>query len=555
MEREKPPPALRFARQWTLPSSAASDAGFATLHYPSRHTESPSPYSRSYGSLTPSPDTTGRRQSVEVSIAPGSPSPLQPSELSAFTSRSAAHHAHALLQRRPFPESAGSLARNIAAQHAQPVMKASDVDGELFWRRRAQHLEAICTTLEEELSTVYRSLGKDANTSLGSQRMNGYTSSRAVGSLSPTYETLIHERNRARLELAREREKNFLLRHRLREMDTELRRLQSRRLRDVGKRLVDDPSKVASPSTNSVPNSSAPPSKHRRASSHCVSGSRSSTRSTRGARRSPTCPRSCSTARPYRSSSARQEESSRPTPVTVSTSSARHSANSMTSQSSTASTSSSTRRETCRWATDTPAAASAAFRRPRSRSTNLLLKPNRQTPDIDEAQARDLLTWLLSSCASSSSPSRRQPPVGRKSEAWSHGPRSVTHSTVESPPRRVFHSGLFSAAVSSREDKDFGDAVTRETERRAVFDSRLLSPTSPQQARDALDDDKAKVTSEGAARSLSELSLVMRATQTSAEAARNALATNGAPTRSAKDGEWIVWKPHLLAPHQECGSA
>ncbi|TPP42357.1 hypothetical protein CGC20_29495 [Leishmania donovani] len=514
MERDKPPPALRFARQWTLPSSSASDAGFATLAYPSWHTESPSPFNRSQVPLTPSPDRAGRRQPLEGSLAPGSPSPIPPSELSALTSGGAAHHTDASLQRASRPVPAAPSASNVAARCVQPVMLASDADGKSFWRRQAQRLEAKCAALEEELKTVYRVLGKEANDIPRALEASSHTSLMAAGSVNPTYETVAQERDMARLELTREREKNFLLRHRLREMDAEVHRLQSRHARDVGKQRVGDASKRASPIT-----------------------------------------------RPYTSSSAKREESPRPTPAPVSTSSAHYSDNSMITRSSTASTSSSTHRESGRRAANTSAAAPAAFGKPRGRSTHSPLKPSRQATDPYEAEARDLLTWLLSARPSSSSPSRCQPFVWRKGAAGSRGPEPLRRSNLESPPRRVRHNDLFSATVAVSEGEGNGGRLAHGTARGAakarpaIRDSRLLSPIPLQQERDAADDEKARDHPTGAVRSLCAMPLQVRAPRSAAGPSRDALSGKGALRGHAGDGEWIAWQPHVIAPGQQSGGA
>ncbi|CAC9549110.1 hypothetical protein conserved [Leishmania donovani] len=561
MERDKPPPALRFARQWTLPSSSASDAGFATLAYPSWHTESPSPFNRSQVPLTPSPDRAGRRQPLEGSLAPGSPSPIPPSELSALTSGGAAHHTDASLQRASRPVPAAPSASNVAARCVQPVMLASDADGKSFWRRQAQRLEAKCAALEEELKTVYRVLGKEANDIPRALEASSHTSLMAAGSVNPTYETVAQERDMARLELTREREKNFLLRHRLREMDAEVHRLQSRHARDVGKQRVGDASKRASPSSKSVSKMGVLSSRHQRASSRCCSSSCSSTQSTRDVRRSPIYPRSRSITRPYTSSSAKREESPRPTPAPVSTSSAHYSDNSMITRSSTASTSSSTHRESGRRAANTSAAAPAAFGKPRGRSTHSPLKPSRQATDPYEAEARDLLTWLLSARPSSSSPSRCQPFVWRKGAAGSRGPEPLRRSNLESPPRRVRHNDLFSATVAVSEGEGNGGRLAHGTARGAakarpaIRDSRLLSPIPLQQERDAADDEKARDHPTGAVRSLCAMPLQVRAPRSAAGPSRDALSGKGALRGHAGDGEWIAWQPHVIAPGQQSGGA
>ncbi|CAG9583597.1 hypothetical protein LMJF_36_0790 [Leishmania major strain Friedlin] len=561
MERDKPPPALRFARQWTLPSSSAGDAGFATLDYPSRHTESPSPFSRSHVPLTPSPDRAGRRQPLEGSLAPGSPSPLPPLELSALTSGGAARHADASLERTSLPVPAASSASNVAARCVQPMMSASDADGKSFWRRQAQRLEATCTALEEELRTVYRVFGKEADGIPRVLEASSHTSLLAVGSVDPTYETVARERDMARLELAREREKNFLLRHRLREMDAEVHGLQIRHARVVGQQRVGDASKRALPSFDSVSNVGVRSAKHRRASTRCCSSSRSSAQSTRDVRRSPTYSHSRSITRPYTSSSAKREESPRPTPAPVSTCSAHYSDDSKVARSSTASTSSSACRESGRRAANMSVADPAAFRKPHGLSTHSPVKPSRQATDAYEAEARDLLTWLLSARPSSSSPSRRQLFLWQKGGAGSRGPESVRHSNLESPPRRVFHNGFFSAAVAISEGEGDGGRWARGTAhgaakaRPAIRDSRLLTPIPPQQERGAAHDEKARGHPTGAVRSFCAMPLWMRATQSAADPSRDALSGKGAPTGHAGDGEWIAWQPHVIAPRQQSGEA
>lgn len=364
----------------------------------------------------------------------------------------------------------------------------------------------------------------------------------------------------ARLELAREREKNFLLRHRLREMDAEVHRLQSRRARDEGKQRVGDASKRTFPSSNSVSNVGVL-SRHRRTSSRCCSSSRSSTQFTRDMWRSPTYRRSRSITRPYTSSSARREESPRRTSVSVTTSCVHYSDDSMVTLSSAASRSPSARRESGRRAANTPEAAPAAFRRPHSGSTQSPLKPSRHAADAYEAEARDLLTWLLSAHSSSSSSSRCHPSAWRKGGAGPRGPEPVCHSNLASPSRRVFHTGLFSAAVAVSEGEEEGGRLARGTARGAaracpaIRDSRLLSPIPPQQERDAVDCEKARDHPTGAVQSFSAMPLGMRATRSSTDPSGNALFRKVTPAAHTGDGEWVAWQPHVLAPRPQSGGA
>ncbi|CAJ1035805.1 hypothetical protein, conserved [Leishmania lindenbergi] len=557
MQRENFPLALPFARQWTVPSTAGSDAGSTTLDYPSRHAESPSPLSQSQVPRTPSPGRTRPRQPLKGSVTLGSPSPLPPLELSPFASRGAACCSDASLQLVSCPAPVGEFARNFGSTTVPEAVSANGTDGESFWRHQAQRSEATCRALEEELISVYRLLAKDA---VGGFR-TGVASSPAslieFGSTSPLYETVLQERNMAQLELAREREKGFLLRYRLREMESEVHRLQRVQCRSVGRQRTGDASKRPLTSGNSAPHLEVAFVQRRRSHSSCCSSSRSSTHSTHHARHSPTYPHSRSSTRPYTPSSARWEESPRPTCVPMSMSSTQRSDDSIVARSSAPPASLPTRREGgCRAATAS-VEAPATFARPYGHGTNLPANSNRQVSHVYKAESRDLLTWVLSARPSSSA-SQCQPAAWRKGAAAPRNPGPVRHATFENPPRHVFHSDLFSAAAAISEEEGSSPLMrgppwdAAET-RRAMHHRRLRLPSPLPQTSDSNDNDQTRDHPSDTVSSFCAIPLMMPAARNSVDAAHGALSRKGVPTKPADHWKWVVWQPPASASHQQSG--
>ncbi|KAG5489224.1 hypothetical protein GH5_00088 [Leishmania sp. Ghana 2012 LV757] len=559
MKQDEPRPLLRFARQWTLPSEPVSNAGAAILDYPSRHAESLSPLRRSWAPVTPSPDKAGRRQPLEAPIASGSPFPSPPSELSALTFHGAARHVDASPQVTPCPAPMVASGRVVAEQSVPAVLLANDEDGKSFWRLQAQRLEAKCAALKDELSAVYRFLAQDAAGIHRAQAGSSHNCLTAAESAIPTYEAVVHERHVARLELAREREKSFLLRHRLREMEAEVHRLQRAHDRNTSKQCAGAALKRASSPSISATSLKVGHSRDRRSDSRPCSSSRSSAQSTRCARRSPTYPPHRSRTRQGASPSVRREESLRPVPEALSKSSARCSNNHAGTRSSIASVSSSTHCGTLRRAVTASAAVSAAFAQPQAHSAHSPSKPTRQAPRDYEAEARDLLTSLLG--MRSSPPNQLPPAVGRRGATESVSPGPVGSPTLKSLHRRVFQSDIFSTGSEVGEESEGGRRPARgrawgsADTRAALRDRRLLRRTPPQRVSGTDNDAHATDPSTGAAHSFREIPLVMRATRSSVDAAREDLSGKGAFSRFAEDAEWTVWPPYSCGARQRPGGA
>ncbi|KAG5488476.1 hypothetical protein JIQ42_00083 [Leishmania sp. Namibia] len=553
MERDEPRPLLRFARQWTLRSDPVSNAGATILDYPSRHAESLSPLRRSWASDTPSPDKTERRQSLEEPIASGSPFPSPPLELSVLTLHGAARHVDASPQLKPCPAQMVASGRGVAEQSVPAVLSASDADGKLFWRCQAQRLEAKCAALKEELSAVYRFLAQDAAGIHRAEAASSHTCLTAAESASPTYEAVVQERHVARLELAREREKSFLLRHRLREMEAEVHRLQRAHDRNTSKQCAGAALKRASPPSTSATSLKVGHSRDRRSDSRPCSSSRSSAQSTRCARRSPIYPPHRSRTRQVASPSVRREEALRPMPEALSKPSARCSDNHAGTRSSIASVSSSTHCGTLRRAVPTSAAVSAAFARPQAHSAHSPAKPTLQAPRDYEAEARDLLTSLL---GMRSSLHQLPPALGRRGATEAASPGPVGLPSLKSPHRRVFESDIFSTGSDVGEESEGGRRPARGTawgsaDTRAALRDRRLRRRSPLQRVSGADNDAhATDPSTGAAHSFCEIPLVMRATRSSVDAAREDLSGKGAFSRFAEDAEWTVWPPYSCGTRQ-----
>ncbi|KAG5465378.1 hypothetical protein CUR178_00081 [Leishmania enriettii] len=461
MERDEPRPLLRFARQWTLPSDPVSNAGATILEYPSRHAESLSPLRRSWAPVTPSPDKAGRRQPLEEPIASGSPFPSSPSELSALISHGAGRHVDASPQLTPCPAPMVASGRGVAEQRVPAVLSASDADGKLFWRCQAQRLEAKCAALKEELSAVYHFLAQDATGIRRAQAASSHTCLTAAESASPTYGAVVQERHVALLELAREREKSFLLRHRLREMEAEVHRLQRAHDRNTSKQCAGAALKRASPPSVSAMSLKVGHSRDRLSDRRPRSSSRSLAQSSRYARHSPTYPPHRSRTRQGASPSMRREDSLRPVPEALSKPSARCSDNHAGTRSSIASVSSSTHCGTLRRAVTTSAAVSAAFARPQAHSAHSPSKPTRQAPREYEAEARDLLTSLLG--MRSSPPNQLPPPLGRRGATESASPGPVDSPSLKSPHRRMFESDIFSTGSGVGEESEGGRRPARGT--------------------------------------------------------------------------------------------
>ncbi|KAG5489955.1 hypothetical protein JKF63_00073 [Porcisia hertigi] len=473
MGRDKPPPALRFARQWTLPSSAAGDAGFI-LEYPPRHTESISPLRDCRASLTPSPSRSSRRYPLEGSLVFGSPSPLPPTAVSACASQGATAHGDASLQLSLCPAPAGELGKGSAANSAQPAGSANDREGMLFWRRQAQRLKESCIVLEDELNTVYRSLAQGSAGGSLALAVGSQVSSVAVGGASLSYEAVLQERNVARLELAREKEKNFLLRHRLRETEAELDQLHPAHARGAEKHRIGNESLRVRSSSNPAWRVRRGPSQQRCFCGRSSSNFRSSTQSAPHARSSATSPLSPSSTRLHISSSVRQEQPTRPAPKPLSVSSTRCSEDNRASRSSTASVSSSVRQEVDHRALTASAEAPAPFTRFHGHGMHSPSKPTPQSSQDHQGEARKLLTSLLS--ARSPPQNNGHPAVWRKSSAGSHDTGLGCYPTLIGFPRHVFRSGLFSPAVPPQGRRTGESEYVSIPPWDAVGDARAMQP-------------------------------------------------------------------------------
>ncbi|KAK7201697.1 hypothetical protein NESM_000234800 [Novymonas esmeraldas] len=453
---------LRFARQWTRTSTADGGTGASPLHYPSRHTESLSPPSTSRVAITHTPDTAGRRRPLESSFTSASPSPARPSDPSAHISRGASR-----------AEVVGPPLLSSAAQPAVPSPRtplpttSSQDEGRLFWRRQAQRLEASCAAMQEELNAVYRlaRMGDVRAVEEGEETYGGRVTRPPARPIDVDYDAVVDERNKARLELAREREKNFLLRHRLRETEAELRRVQRARSGGDGVQRFSH--------QHAVP-TGMHGSHHSRHRHRSCSPLRASAEVTHRVPPSPTSPhhRSNTVARAVSSSWDRREPSVPP-------SSRRAWGSSSQTRSSTASASASSSRS-CRGdyrGTDT-AVASVALPRSLGAPRPLRRPSHRSPPDADAAAAHHLLSTLMHRRVGSSPAAQRHRGASTADRSASSSTSSLSSSTsasapAQSPPRRLFHSDLFDVASPS------------------VHVRRLLSPTPPQRASD--DEDGADV--------------------------------------------------------------
>ncbi|KAG5463908.1 hypothetical protein LSCM1_00081 [Leishmania martiniquensis] len=559
MEQNEPRPLLRFARQWTLTSRSISNAGATTLDYPSRHAESPSPLGRSWAPVTPSPNRARRRPPMKEGIGSGSTSSLPLSELSVLTLQGAARHADASLKPTSRPASAGASGKSVAEESAQAVLSASDADRTLFWRCQAQRFEAACTALEQELSAVYRFLAKDAAGIHRALAASSHRSLVAVGSACPTYEAVVQERNVARLEVAREREKNYLLRHRLREVEAEVQQLQKAHDHYTGNQVASAALKRGPPLRNSAPSWAADPSRYRRSESRPRSSSRSSAQFNRYARRSPAHSSHRRTTRQSTLPSARREESLRPVPVALSPFSARSRGKYRGRWASPASVSPLAHCGTAPRALTASAEASAPCESRRAHSAHTPLQPSRQAPHDYEAEARDLLTSLLGTRSFPSGQLQRV--LCGNGTTGLHGPRTGDKEGPHSPHRRVLQSGLLSAGAALGEEGEGDRRLAHDKARRsadarlAIRDDLLLWPTPSQRMSGAGNDASTRDPSIGATHSRCEMPLVTRATRSSVSAAREALAVKGTPSGLAEEGEWIVWRPDACEARQRPADA
>lgn len=529
--------------------------------------------------LTPSPDRV-RRQALELSFASASPSPAHP----------LARQAPATRQHSP-PHHETHIPVNSSSHYPPPgtaAAQSTDGGGKAFWRAQAQRLEVACAALTEELRTVYRLVdGQAADASHGAHRDRD-----AV---------LLQERNEARLELAREREKTFLLRHRLREMEAEVDRLQQRRHdahesvshhehARTSRRARGASSSPRGPASREEP--PRQPSRHSTTSSY-LSSTISSSR--REAPPSPSVPRRRSGTRPHPPYTLPPSPTPRPRREEAAHLVSRQRRGGRGVAGSSYAQAPALFEERRREARQHHAGASAAghdVASPTSPPSHPRQRPASRRWRADEARA--LLASLLSarSASPSPSPSSRSSsslaasvstdtvrphagPQGGAEAAHARGRKSPRRRSPGAAPvqprqrttvspRRVFHSSLFGRnAAAAKADGD-----GRRLPRRPVPDEplprrvssadssvqqrdrRLLSPTPPQRGSDADEECDADM---GRVGSLADAplhaTLAARSLMDSVLGGALAFADSRVDTRDAArrraspQGGWVVWHP------------
>ncbi|KPA79944.1 hypothetical protein ABB37_04993 [Leptomonas pyrrhocoris] len=247
------PPSLRFTRQWTQPTDLEHQT-LSKVVYPPQQLDSPSPSPRrlSRTPLCPSSSSPLLPQHRGSSTRPtrrppavsstASPLPTQPPpSLAVGVDRT---------PRRGTPSFTSSPVRGEMSRHGEAPARESDDAGRLFWQQQAQRFREANAVLRQELNAVYRALNDTGQrrsetapdgggAALSDAAWHHFDDHRPPAPHTNStedalsYEAVVQQRNVARIELAQEREKNFLLRHRLRESEMEVERLAGR-LRGVG---------------------------------------------------------------------------------------------------------------------------------------------------------------------------------------------------------------------------------------------------------------------------------------------------------------------------------
>ncbi|KPI89230.1 hypothetical protein ABL78_1653 [Leptomonas seymouri] len=275
MDRDAPPP-LHFTRQWTQPTHLKHQKLLKVV-YPPQRLGSPfsSPLQPSRSPLSPSAlqlqlygsSARPTRRPLELS-SNASPLPSRPLPSSFVEVRRTARSRTSTLTCSPVHEK--------RASHSDATVLHGEDAGRLFWQQQAQRFEEANRALRQELNAVYRVLNSSGQRSTesihdgrremtegaalherewrGLQYHGHHSKHESPNGDSISYETVVQERNVARIALAQEREKSFLLRHRLREAEMAAERLEQR-LRAVGARLSSRTPTVLYPSASAAKSS------------------------------------------------------------------------------------------------------------------------------------------------------------------------------------------------------------------------------------------------------------------------------------------------------------
>lgn len=559
MSREAPPP-LHFTRQWTQPTDMKHYT-LSRVKYPLRQESDGSP------SPSPSPSPlrdfrTPRSPATVHAAAAATASSSSPSS-SARLNRSATRSARQPLVASPLPTQPSlpsscftDLSRTTPSRQAPPYATSatpaqaavlpSEAAGQLFWQQQAQRFEEANAVLRQELNAVYRVLNNIAapGDSKAIQESRRDVTERAAPSdrdvprtsdrpgHTPSHnaylslDTVVQERNIARMELAQEREKNFLLRHRLRESEMEVERLLQRlRVRDSHREgnqvAAAPPPRHMSPSAREKRRASAAAaavlSKPRRPLSRSTSRASSTSSATN------TTAASSSSSPVARQGASYRSRTSSPRPRSVTQRQSSHRGDRDSKEGSVSSVEGRVwdtlkeprlsrgyarlhrRSEAYLQRAAAASSSSHAHRLTRGSTPSSLMKDapsdaaspslaeNRVVLPQQESRARALLSSLLASHRApvgqpaAAGDSHRGTVSASQSEAFSEGEAKKDYRASTAYPRQVFQSRLFGEAEAARNGRllpnnnhvDNEDALNHTGVQNSYIARQLVSPTPP----------------------------------------------------------------------------